>query len=147
VDAGTTVPDDFLMFQGPPQAVSVTITLFEHDLGDPNEYKALVDQALDKAAEAATAAIATIPVVGTPLAAVGQVAYDVAGPSLKDEINNWLGTADDRIASTTLSYSVKDVLRLARTAGAGDQPGRIETPLLSGDGASYRAYFDFVILF
>ena len=67
------------------------------------------------------------------------MAYDVAGPSLKDEINNWLGTADDRIASTTLSYSVKDVLRLARTAGAGDQPGRIETPLLSGDGASYRA--------
>ena len=66
VDAGTTVPDDFLMFQGPPQAVSVTITLFEHDLGDPNEYKALVDQALDKAAEAATAAVATIPVVGTP---------------------------------------------------------------------------------
>jgi LGFP repeat len=143
--AGRSVSDDVLMYEGPPQALTVTITLLEHDQGDPNTYKALVDKALDKGAEAAAAAIATIPAVGAPLSVVGQIAYAIAGPSLKQSVNDLLGTADDLVASTTLSYAVKDVLRLASEAGAGGNTGRVETPLLSGDGASYKAYFDFVI--
>jgi len=145
VDAGRTQQDSVFMWQGRAQAISVSISLFENDQGDPNAFRGLVDQATDVVAEKATTAIAAIPAVGVPLAAIAKVAYDVAGPDLKDAINDALGSGDDVVATQAMAFSLKELLQRGLSAEVEGNQGRVELPLLEGDGATYKAYFDITV--
>jgi hypothetical protein len=143
VDAGDSVADSIEMYRGEPLGVAMAVSLFEHDEGDPEAFKEQMDAAVDKAADGVTGALAEVPVVGPALAFIAQVVFIIGGPELKNKVNEALGTADDNIANENIVLSTKDLVRLSQqpTTVFEGIDADIETPLLSGDGASYKAYF------
>jgi hypothetical protein len=146
VDAGESRGDLKELYRGLPLGGAISISLFEHDEDDPEKYRENVDKAVDAAAEKVVAGLAEVPVVGAPLAVLAHIAFIVTGPAITDFINNALGTEDDFIGSVVLALSPEDMQRLAR-AELQDFHGikaRLESPLISGDGSSYKAYFDVV---
>ena len=146
VDAGVSVPDLVELYTGAPLGGAVSITLAEHDEGDPAKYRENVDKAVDAAADKAVAALAEVPVVGPVLAVVGQVAFIITGPAITDAINGLLGTDDDFIGTVTLALAPVDMLRLSRSERQNFNgiEAHLESPLIAGDGASYKAYFDVI---
>jgi hypothetical protein len=144
VDAGDTRPDLIDLYTGPPGGLVISVNLAEHDEGDPEAYKDQVDAAVDKAAEGVVAALGEIPVLGVPLALTAEVLLFVGGPALKEEINDLLGTEDDHVGTVEVVLSTKDLLRLTREPPHEVEGtlAHVESPLISGDGASYKAYFE-----
>jgi hypothetical protein len=143
IDGGRSVSDSVELYRGDPTGVAISVNLFEHDHGDPNVFKEQVDGAVDKAAEKLTHAIGAIPVVGPALSVVAEIAFIIGGPALKEEVSQLLGTADDHIATVELVLPTKELLRLTRQPLAVFEgiEAHVESPLLSGDGGSYKAYF------
>lgn len=132
------------LYGGLPLGVAISITLVEHDEGDPNKYRENVEIAVDKAADRIVEGLHTVPVIGTFLAVLGQVVFVVALPAITDSVNELLGTEDDLIGTVGLALTPKDMMRLTRV-GRQDFHGiqaHLESPLIAGDGASYKAYFD-----
>jgi hypothetical protein len=148
VDAGESRGDLTVkeLYRGLPLGGVISITLFENDEGNPEKYKENVDKAVDAAAEKVVAGLAEFPVVGVPLAVLAHIAFVITGPAITDFINDALGTEDDFIGSEVLALSPEDMQRLVR-AELQDFHGikaRLESPLISGGGSSYKAYFDVV---
>jgi len=149
VDAGESHSEMYPMeiYSGLPLGAAVSITLVEHDEGDPDKYKAIVKKGVDKGADEAQKAIASIPTVGVYLGFLAMLVLEVVKPALTDAINELIGTADDVIGTVPLALTPKDMLRLTRQ-GPQDFFGimaHVESPLISGQGGSYKAYFDVVI--
>jgi hypothetical protein len=146
-DAGESRYSEFEfmeLYRGLPFGAAISITLVEHDEGDPNKYRENVEIAVDKASEKVVEGLAHIPVIGVVLAAVATVVLVVAQPAITDAVNELLGTEDDLIGTVGLALTPKDMMRLTRV-GRQDFHGiqaHLESPLISGDGASYKAYFD-----
>jgi hypothetical protein len=146
VDAGESVGDLIELYRGLPLGAAFSITLFEHDEGDPEKFRENADKAVDAVADKVVAGLAEIPVVGVPLAVLGHIAFIIAGPAITDAVNGLLGTEDDFIGTVGLALSPEDMVRLSH-ADRQDFYGikaHLESPLISGDGASYKAYFDVV---
>jgi hypothetical protein len=144
VDAGESVADQLELYRGEPSGVVIAVNLAEHDEGDPEKYKEHVDEAVDKAADGVTAALGEIPAAGPAFAFIAQVAFFVAGPDLKRRVNELLGTDDDHVGSVNVMLSTKDLVQLTRTLSPSFEGifAQFESPLISGDGASYKAYFE-----
>ncbi|HZR96057.1 MAG TPA: hypothetical protein VFA56_10200 [Gaiellaceae bacterium] len=149
VDAGESHSDLYPMelYRGLPLGAAVSITLIEHDEGDPNKYRDLVKKGVDKAADEVEPLLAEVPVVGALLAVVGTFVLEVAKPALTDAINDLIGTGEDILGTVPLAVTPKDMMRLTRV---GQQSfsgvmAHLESPLISGQGASYKAYFDIVV--
>lgn len=145
VNAGDSHADAIELYRGLPFGLALSTTLAEHDHGDPNKFRENVkagvekssekiDEAITKGGSAAGAVIG--PIVGILLA--------IAGPTLTDIINGVLGTEDDFIGTVTTVLTPKQMMQLT------DSPLRdfhgimahLESPLISGEGSSYKAYFD-----
>ena len=112
VDSGEPRADDVPIYRGGVQPLSLLIVAMEHDFGNPDEFKGLVDTAVDTAKQAAAAGGAYL---GGP--AGGEVARRVAeeaGPYLAKAISGALDTQDDRIDMKTLHLSAKDLVRLTQ---------------------------------
>lgn len=144
VDAGESRADLIELYRGPPLGAAISITLAEHDEGDPHKYRDNVEIAVDKAAEKTIEGLAHIPVIGVPLAVLATVVSVFALPAITDAITDLLGTDDDLVGTVVMSFSPDDMMRLI---GAGRQDffginAHLESPLISGDGGSYKAYFD-----
>ena len=84
------------------------------------------------------------PAAGPAFAFIAQVAFFVAGPDLKRRENELLGTDDDHVGSVDVVLSTKDLVQLTRTLSPSFEGifAQFESPLISGDGASYKAYFE-----
>jgi len=96
---------------------------------------------------AGTLALGLIPLVGPIIAAVAGPALGTLMPELGGAISDAFDWGDDRIGSSTITLSGRDlVLLAARTANSTFGPigFKRETALISGEGASYKAYFDVV---
>ena len=146
VDPGESVGEIIDLYKGVPFGVAMSISLFEHDTGDPDEFKKQVERGMDRAAERVIEGLAHVPVFGVPLAVAGEIAFVFALPALVEAVNDLLGTADDHIRTERLPLTPMDMTRLAR-AERQDFHGiraHLESPLISGDDASYKAYFDVV---
>lgn len=147
VDAGETRSSGFEpveLYRGLPFGAAISITLVEHDDGDPNKYRDNVEIAVEKTADKIVEGLAAVPVVGVPLAVIATFVFVLTGPAITDAVNELLGTEDDLVGSVGLPLTPKDMMRLTRV-GRQDFHGlqaHIESPLISGDGASYKAYFD-----
>ena len=88
--------------------------------------------------------LAEIPAVGAFLAIIGKVVLFVAEPAITEAVNEALQNDDDLVGTVGLALTPKDMMRLTRV-GRQDFHGiqaHLESPLISGDGASYKAYFD-----
>jgi hypothetical protein len=144
VDAGESVADEIELYRGDPTGVVISVNLAEHDEGDPEAYKEHVDEAVDKAADGVTAALGEIPAAGPAFAFIAQVAFFIVGPDLKRRVNELLGTDDDHVGSVDVMLSTRDLVQLTRTLSQSFEGlfAQFESPLISGDGASYKAYFE-----
>lgn len=150
VDAGGSFPNPGTpVYRGRPWGVDLSVTFMEHDEGDPNKYRDLVHKGVSEAANRAKPALQTaLASTGflAPLAiAVGPV-LDAAVPVIVDAINGLLGTEDDTIGTQPVKLTAKQLCVLTAAGHAAERDVRfhVASPLVSGDGASYKAYFDIV---
>lgn len=145
VNAGQSRGDQIELYRGLPFGLALSVTLAEHDEGDPNKFREHVKGGVEKTGEKIDEAITKAPAVGSVLGPIVGIALAIAGPTLTDLVNGLLGTGDDHIGTTHMVLTVKDMLQLANSDRR-DFEGimaHLESPLISGDGASYKIYFDF----
>lgn len=143
VDAGEGKADDIELYRGPPYGMALSVTLMEHDSGDPDKFRETVKTAVDQASNGASLAVGQIPYVGPFLAPVAKAFLQAVGPDLVKAVNDLLGTGDEYIDTASMFVSAKDMVTMAR---AGEKNFRgvlwhLDTPLLSGDGGDYKVYF------
>lgn len=147
VDGGESRPDLIELYRGQPGGLTLSVLLMENDQGDPDKYKAAMQSAVGVAATGVTALIAIIPLVGPVFATVAGPLLASVVPTIGAELNRLLDLGDDRIDETTLAVTAKQMVVLAaRTPNSNFKNigFKLETPLLSGDGASYKVYFGLV---
>ena len=147
VDGGDSLPDLQDLYRGNPGGLTLTTVLMEQDFDNPDKYKEAMKGAVTAGFAGATALIALIPGVGPILAGGAALLFKEIAPDVTDFFNSALDTADDRLDDATIALSAKQLVVLAaRTPNTNfyDIGYKVETPLLEGAGASYKAYFDVV---
>ena len=147
VDSGDRRPDLLEIYRGKPHGLTISVLLMEHDEGDPDKYKAAMLSAVGGAFAGITTLIALIPVAGPIIASTVGPLLGAVAPTVANELNNLLDTADDKIGEVTIAFSAKDMIVLAtRTQNSWDYGVgfKAATPLLSGGGADYKAHFGFI---
>ncbi|WP_223595003.1 LGFP repeat-containing protein [Neobacillus bataviensis] len=145
VDKGESIPDNIELYRGKPYGLTLNFVLFERDQGDPNVYKATVEKSVKAAAGAITAGVGAIASPAAA-AAVGPILVSLI-PTVSKEINNLLGTADDFLGEFTVTLSMKDMVQLSVRPDElihNQIRKKLETHLLTGDGGSYKGYFNLV---
>jgi len=147
VDGGEGFPDLMELYRGPPYGINIGVLLMEHDEGDPNKYREDIQVAVDRAHAAGTVALGTIPVVGLPIAVIAGPLLGKFMPAIAEAINDLLGTGDDTIGGTNLTLNARQMVVLAARTANSDLNGigfKVETDMISGEGASYKAYFGII---
>ena len=151
VDAGESRPDLIELYKGLPQGMTLSVLLMEHDEGDPDKYRALVGQVVDKAMEKLAPAIAEIvgpvPVFGPALALAASAGLPLLVPTISDFLNDALGMDDEVLGWPVINITAKQMVVLSARTLNSDVNGvgfKVETPLISSQGASYKVYFGLV---
>lgn len=141
VDAGESMPDLMEIYRGKPTGLVLSVLLMEHDAGDPNAYgrsvRGAAEDIFNHLPRLEDGAILIVAVPGA-LYASG-VLFDLTG--------RITGAGDDVIGSAAISLSAKQMVMLAaRTPNSTEWSVgfKVATPLLTGEGASYKAYFGVV---
>jgi hypothetical protein len=82
--------------------------------------------------------------VGTFLAPVAKALLVAIGPDIVNAVNDLLGTADDHVGTQSVIISAKEMVTLARAPRKNFRgiQWHVESPLISGDGGDYKAYFE-----
>jgi hypothetical protein len=132
LDAGSGVPPPVSWF-GPATTLSLIVVATEHDDGDPNAYRDVVNFVV---AVAVLVSIATGAGLPWTVAASGPAAW---------LINKTIGSADDVISEEYLTLEPSQLLSYAGTAPsrekhAGNIPHHFFTTH-KGSGAEYRVLF------
>ncbi|MDE8668419.1 hypothetical protein PY310_07475 [Pseudarthrobacter sp. H3Y2-7] len=147
VDAGESRPDLMEIYRGRPYGLNLSTVVMENDFGDPNKYKEDIQKIVMGVHTAGTIALGLIPVVGPLIAAVAGPALGSLMPSIGGAINDAFDWGDDRIGGTNVTVSAKQMVVLAaRTANTNWHTigYKVESGLISGGGASYKAYYGIV---
>lgn len=147
VDSGDTREDLIELCRGESRGVGLTLSLLEHDFSDPAAMQRVVKQVADKAGPLLAGAMVGVPVVGPYLAAAFEAAWAEYGDDVVRWLNDTFDFGDDLIGTTSLFLSARQLRELASAPWQehGGLQFKIESPLISGDGASYTAVFDVVI--
>ena len=147
---GGSYPRDVVLYRNVMSNVGgVIVSLMEHDEGDKNKYRAEVEGAVRATIGVATTAIAAAvgtTVAGLPVSALIAWAGQEGGALLTSAINSALGTDDDWIGDRTHTFGPKALIEVAATPRLRERDiefhfGHEGNPI-SGDGGSYKAYFD-----
>lgn len=147
VDGQEARPDLLEVYRGRPFGVAIGCVLMEHDEGDPNRYRDEIGSAVALAHQAGTAALGVVPFVGPALAAAAGPLLGKFVPDVADAISDLLDLGDDTIGSSTQIISARQLVLLAARTGNSTFNGigfKVESPLISGSGASYKIYFGVV---
>lgn len=147
VDGGESVPGLIELYRGKPHGLVIVMVLMEHDVGDADKYKDVVKKAVDGGFDAVKALLNLIPVVGPILSAIASPALNAIEPDVTEALNDLLGTGDDLIGLTQINLSPKQLVLLASRTGNSVEKSiqyKLPTPLISGDGGSYKVYFGIV---
>ena len=145
VDGGEARPDVLEVYRGKPYGINVASVVMEHDEGDPDRYKKEVQDVVMGVHKAGTLALGLIPVVGPAIAAVAGPALGALMPSIGGAINDLFDWGDDRIGGAKTTLSARQMVLLAARTQQSSFKGigfKVESPLVSGSGASYKAYFN-----
>jgi hypothetical protein len=147
VDAGEARSDVFEIYRGKPYGMNIGVVMMENDFGDPNRYKDEVQTVVMGVHTAGTLALGLIPVVGPVIAAVAGPSLGALMPHIGGALNDAFDWGDDRIGGATDTISAKRQILLASRTGASTFKGiqyKYECPLITGLGASYKAYFNVI---
>ncbi|KPM53364.1 hypothetical protein CcI49_30330 [Frankia sp. CcI49] len=125
--------------------MTIVAQLIEHDNGNPENYKEIMQGVASVAGAGVTALLAVVPAVGPILSAAAGPILGALKPAIADELGKLLGLGDDLIGPpTTIALSPKDmVLLAARTQNSLERQVafKIASPLIEGDGGNYKIYF------
>lgn len=147
VDDGEARPDLMEIYRGKPYGINIGTVLMEHDDGDPDKYKEKVQDALMAVHKVGVIALGFIPLVGPAIAAIANPTLGSLMPVLGEAINDLFGEGDDTIGTNNLTVSAKQMVVLAARTNNSDLKGigfKLETPMMRGEGAAYKAYFGIV---
>jgi hypothetical protein len=144
VDDEEGVPDLLEVYRGKPYGLLLKVLLMENDEGNPDEYS----DAMKAAVGAGFALVsAGLVAVSAGLAAAAAPLLAAALPVVSRELNKALGTEDDQIGQADLQVTPKQMVVLAARTPNSNLHGvgyKLETPLLSAHGGSYKVYFGLV---
>jgi hypothetical protein len=147
VDAGDWRGDLIEIYRGKPAGIVLSALLMEHDFGDPDKYKDVMQNAVRAGfAAAGTAAGVTFPVLA-PFIAIAAPAIKAGADAVGQALSGALGTGDDKIGFETVQLTAKQMVVLAARTLNSAAKGvgyKVETPLMTGHGAAYKAYFGLV---
>lgn len=136
VDAGHTEAASHVVYSGPADRLVLGMSAFEHDTGDPEEYKT----AIGGAAQAAGTAVGSA--FGGP---VGGAALGAAAKAIGEAVSDALDTGDDIVDHKEFILSERDILRMSR-APMRDVHGiqhNYESEVLQSEGeGTYKLYFE-----
>ena len=148
VNANHSQPDLIELWQGRAYGMELNIRLLEHDHGDVSEDRKKMMDAFRKAHEEGVKALGTLPYGIGPIAALAAEALlGKVVPELGGHFFDLFDLGDDTIGKATIRINAKDMVLTAARGTNSEFHGigyRIESPLLSGDGASYKVYFGLV---
>lgn len=147
VDAGEGVPDLKEIYRGPPYGITISSLIMEHDDENPDRFKDAMSAAVAAAATGVTGAVVAIPAVGGLLATVVGPLLASAVPVISSTLNDALDLADDTIGYGNFVLTAKDMVVMATRRPVENAHGvgyKVQTPLISGDGASYKACYSVV---
>ena len=147
VDGGESRPDLLELYRGAPYGINIGSVVMEYDFGNPDKYKEEVQKVVMGVHSAGTVALGLIPVAGPIIAAIAGPALGSLMPAIGGAISDWLYFGDDRIGSAVNTLSARQMVVLAARTGNSNFKGvgfKVETPLISGSGASYKLYFGLV---
>jgi hypothetical protein len=144
VDARESFPSSIEIYRGVPYGINIGTVLMEHDAGDPDRYKKNIQDILMGVHDGGVFALEFIPIAGPPIAKAADALLGPLMPHLGAALSDALGLGDDRIGSSNLSLTGRQMVVLAARTGEMDFKTlsfKVETGLISGDGASYKGYF------
>ena len=128
-------------------------TSTEHDEEDPNKYRAIVQQVVDKAMDKLVPEIskvlAGVPYVGPALAVAASQVLPLLAPTISDALNDLLGTGDEVLGRPVIVLTPKQMVVLAARTPNSNVNGvgfKVEPPLISSQGATYKVYFVIVAI-
>jgi hypothetical protein len=145
VDGGESRSDQMELYKGKPAGLVLSVILNEHDFADPQKYSEIVKSSAEKAFEAAKLLISLIPKIGPVLSEGLGVGYSIFKKEIENEIQNTLHFGDDELGTASIALSEKQMVVLAARTARSSFRGvtfKLETPLLSKDGASYKVCFN-----
>lgn len=137
-------PDNLELYRGPPFGVGINTTLFEEDLGDASKMRDKIKQGVEAAHHAGAGAALAIPVVGVAVAALLEAGWAEYGEDVKKFIADRFGLEDDNLDSESVFISAKQMIMLSQKP-RNEEHGigwHVNTPLFSGEGGSWMAYFN-----
>lgn len=147
VDDGEARPDLLELYRGRPYGINISSVIMENDFGDPEKYKKQVQEVVMGVHTAGTVALGLIPVVGPFVAAVAGPALGTLMPAIGGAISDLFDWGDDRIGGSTVTLSARQMVLLAARTDNSNYNGigyKAESGLISGSGASYKAYYGLV---
>lgn len=112
VDRNESRADTIEIYRGPPAGLAFSLTVVEHDTGDPEKHLKIVENAVDKASDGVVEGLAQIPVVGPAVAVLGTLVFTVVAPAISEAINDALDTDDDVVGSAVISLTPRDLIRM-----------------------------------
>jgi hypothetical protein len=124
------------------EGMSVGITLWEHDSGDRDKHLDLVKKGVAAGGLVVTAGCGALG--GPAAAAVCAGLWAAASEAMVGAFNDLIGSADDWIATSSVVFSAKDMVRLARAPRLHfwGIDYHLESNLLSDGECSYKVYFE-----
>lgn len=147
VDAGESRPDLVEVYRGQPYGLTMTTVLMEHDEDDPNRYLEAIQGTARAAFEGIKLLIGLIPVAGPIIATVVSPFLGPLSGLVAGAVNSLLNLEDDWIGQADIVLSPKDMVVLAARVNNQNEKGvgfKLETPLFTGEGATYKVYFGIV---
>lgn len=145
VDAKETRTDFIELYRGKPYGITLGIVVMEHDFSNPDAYRDEIKKTVMAVHSAGTVALGLIPIVGPIIASIAGPSLGALMPALADELHKVFDFGDDKIGASNVTLSARQMVLLAARTPASkfnDLVYKIETDLVSGEGASYKAYFD-----
>jgi hypothetical protein len=145
VNGGDTRPEQIELYRGQPRGMTIVAQLHEHDFGNPEDYKSVMEGVAAAAGVGVTALVKLVPKVGPVLSAASAPILGALNSAIGSELGRLLGLGDDLIGPpTTIALSPKQmVLLAARTENNQERRVffKITSPLLVGNGGNYKVYF------
>lgn len=144
VDAGDQRIDPFEIYRGKPFGLTLSVVTMEHDDGRPGAIRDNVGSLAKTAYELAKggAGGASNPALGSKGLLDLWLNYFL--PAVGGLVDVVLNMGDDLIGTSTIDLSARNMVLLAARTTAGSYgliPYKVESGLMSGQGASYKAYF------
>jgi hypothetical protein len=145
VDGRDTRPDQVLLYRGQPRGMTIVAQCIEHDSGDPEKYRGVMQGVAGAAGTGVAYLIKFIPKIGPILSAVAAPIFGALSSAIGEELSDLLGLGDDLIGPpATFAFSPRDMVFLAAEIQNSTELNvhfKVASPLLVGDGGNYKVYF------